>query len=403
MSGKTILFFFCSALLAATITAQQKHTSKPEGTGIVSGRVFCANTNTPARKASVVLVPADAVDGLGSDGNKGIDFGGNAVETLLDGSFTIPKVAPGVYYVMASAPGYISPLAPLFVPTAEPTNQNAGKKPVISAPRITVQANLPSTVTVGIDRGAAVSGTVLYDDGSPASDVDLQLLVRSKGKWISIPQIPGERASHIGSTDDQGHYRIAGLPPGEYVLDAELTLSTTTFTTDAQGRYVAMSNHIYVADVYSGGTTRTKDAVPFKLTAGDERPGEDIYIPLSKLHTVRGSLIAARDGHLLNGGKVSLLYTDDHSVAYDTNLSKDEETFTLNYVLEGDYILRVDAVSDVEYREVPVPGGFQPTRIESRTVHTYGAIEQPLHVAGEISDAVISVPEQSAQKTGLAQ
>ncbi len=35
-------------------------------------------------------------------------------------------------------------------------------------------------------------------------------------------------------------------------------------------------NRIYVADVYSGNTTRSKEAVPIKLTAGEERPGEEI-------------------------------------------------------------------------------------------------------------------------------
>ena len=306
MSVKTF-FFLCLITFGTAIPAQQKLTNRFEGTNVVSGRVFCIDTNAPARKASVVLVPVDAVEGLGPGRKKQVDFGGNAVETLLDGSFTIPNVPPGVYYVMASAPGYISPLAPLFVPSDDSVNQTEGKKPAISAPRITVQANLPTTVTVSIERGAAASGTVLYDDGSPASGLDLELLVRSQDKWIPIPPIPGERASHSGSTDDMGRYRIAGLPPGKYVLDAELTLSKTTFSADAQGRFVASMKRIYVADVYSGNTTRSKEAVSFKLTAGEERPGEDIDVPLSKLHTVRGTLVAARSGRLLNGGKISLL------------------------------------------------------------------------------------------------
>jgi hypothetical protein len=114
--------------------------------------------------------------------------------------------------------------------------------------------------------------------------------------------------------------------------------------------------------------------------------------------TLFAEVLSRRDGHLLNGGKISLLYTDDKSAAYDTKLSQDEEGFTLNYVLEGDCILRVDTASDVVYREVPVPGGIPPTRFESRVVRTYKSAEKPLHVAGEVSDIVISVPEQSTEK-----
>ncbi len=135
MSVKTF-FFLCLITFTIAIPAQQKLTNRSEGTTVVSGRVFCIDTNAPARKASVVLVPVDAVEGLGTGRKKQVDFGGNAVETLLDGSFTIPNVPPGVYYVMASAPGYISPLAPLFVPSDDSVNQVAGKKPAISAPRI---------------------------------------------------------------------------------------------------------------------------------------------------------------------------------------------------------------------------------------------------------------------------
>ena len=392
------MFILCVVGFATAVPAQQIDNA---GTGTVSGRVFCADTNGPARKASVVLVSADTAEALRAGENKHVEYGG---ETQLDGSFDIPNVPPGVYYVTASKAGYMSSLAPLYVSsTDESTVQPTGKKPVISAPRITVQANLSATGTVSIERGAAVSGSVIYDDGSPASGLDLELLVRSNDKWVPIPPIPGDRASHSGFTDDKGHYRIAGLPSGEYVLDAKLTISTNTFHTDAQGSVTASMSRTQVADIYSGGSTRRKHAVPFKLTAGEERPGEDIDIPLSKMHTVRGSLVAARDAHALNGGTVSLLYADDRSAAYNTKLWKDKEGFTLNYVLEGDYILRVDTASDVVYREVPVSGGVPLTRVESRVVRTYGSTEQPLHVSGEVSDIVISVPTQSVEKAGSTQ
>ncbi len=79
-----------------------------------------------------------------------------------------------------------------------------------------------------------------------------------------------------------------------------------------------------------------------------------------------------------------MLYTDDKSVAYDTKLSKEEDVFTFNYVLEGDYILRVDTAFGLEYREVPVPGGIPPIR-RNRVSPDLRDNEKPLHVGGEVA------------------
>ena len=45
--------------------------------------------------------------------------------------------------------------------------------------------------------------------------------------------------------------------------------------------------------IYSGDATRKSEAVPFKLGPGEERTGEDITIPLSKLHSISGVVTAA--------------------------------------------------------------------------------------------------------------
>jgi hypothetical protein len=81
-------------------------------TSTVSGRVYCADTNVPARMATVVLQPAEAVDAFSS--GKSVSTVAEGVQTLLDGSFFIPNVVPGTYYVIASLPGYVSPMAPFM-------------------------------------------------------------------------------------------------------------------------------------------------------------------------------------------------------------------------------------------------------------------------------------------------
>lgn len=391
-----------SLVCAAALSAQQK----PAAGATVSGHVYCADTNTPARMATVTLQPANYLDALAPGKEKHVTADGEAVQTLLDGSFVLHNVAPGTYYVVASQQGYISPLAQLYVPQSDHSapEGDATKKPRIAAPRITVQSNLPVAVNVTLQRGAAVSGTILYDDGSPASNIGLTVLVRHKDQWVSIPSSPIGNTSYRAGTDDLGNYRISGLPAGEYLFKGSLSLSQSTYRTDEHGGTSMSMHSVYSLDVYSGGKTRRKDATPFTVSPGEERRGEDLEIPLSKLHTVRGNLIAAHDGHVLNGGRVSLLYADDKSIAANAALSKDEDGFTFSFVPEGDYILHVDAASDNDYVEVPNrDGNWPPSTTTTRVLRSYGQTDQPIHVGGDVSGLTVSVPDPPPQRAQSAQ
>jgi hypothetical protein len=234
-----IVFWGC----AAALPAQKQHVDEAASTGTVSGRVFCADTNAPARMATVVLQPAEAVDAYTPEKQPATQSEG--VQTLLDGSFAVSHVAPGNYYVLASAPGYVSPLASMFLPSGDrqEPGEPIGKRIAKVVPRITVQANLPVTVNVSLERGAAVSGTVLYDDGSPSSGLGVQLLVHWKDQWIPFPSTPFERENHFAVTDDQGAYRISGLPAMEYVLEVDLNLTKSTFSSNGMGGSGASTQH----------------------------------------------------------------------------------------------------------------------------------------------------------------
>ena len=382
--------------VGAAVLGQEKRGEQPSGLTTVSGHVYRADTNAPARMANVVLQPVEIIDSMTSGGNKRMFSNGEAVQTLLDGSFLIPHVAPGTYYVIASQAGYVSHLASMSIrDDATPSAKEDGEKKVArTAPRITVQADVPVVINVTIERGAAVSGTVLYDDGSPANGVRLQLLIRRKGEWTNVPSTPLDVSNLYGETDDQGHYRISGLPAGEYLLEASLNIMKTTYKMDEHGATSMSMTSGDSLEVYTGGSTRRKDGTPFTVTAGEEKGGQDVEIPLSKLHTVRGSIEAAHDGHVLNGGLLSLLHADDKSKAGSAKVNKDDNTFSFSFVAEGDYILHVDEAADNEYREVPNKDmSWPPTRTETHTLQRYGPADLPVHVSGDMTGVVVSAPD----------
>lgn len=368
------LFVF-SVLLSASAALLAQGKTAPAG--IVTGHVLCGDNNAPARLASVMLEPADAIDGY-TAASKGVSAHLSGVQTAPDGSFVMTHVAPGTYYVFASLPGYVSPIATLDATADQLQKPDKALKEKIArvVPRVTVQSGAPAAIDVTLQRGAAVSGTVLYDDGSPAPGLPVQLLIHQKDKWVEprggpVPNAPS------ATTDDRGQFRINGLPAQEYLLAVQLHVAKTSYDVNPNG-FGFSSEGDYQIPVYSGSKLRTRDAAPFSIKLGEERTGEDVTVPLGKLHSVSGSLVAARDGHGLNGGQVRLLHADDRSELATTRLSKDDTGWTLSFVPEGDYILSISDGADVNYEEVAnQAGSVPPTHTVPHVVHIYAAVEQP--------------------------
>ncbi len=396
-----------SILLAISLAAAAQQPGKKPATTTVTGHVYLADTNTPARLATVMLEPAGALDNDHDPHPPKDSVAGlvhtSAVQTLLDGSFVIPKVAPGTYYVVAYKSGYLSPLSTVSKDALEHPTPEDHKRIAGILPRIVVEAGLPVSVDVRLERGAIISGTVLFDDGSPASGLSVHALVRRKdGKketWSPLRAMPFAFVADV-YTDDLGRYRLTGLESREYLVQVDLNLQHMEFES-APGSFQGSSSFGEVARLsfYSGSTARKLDAKPFKLNANEERSGEDITIPIAKLHTITGEIVATHDGHLLNQGLVKLLDPDDKSEIESSKVERADGKFHLLFVPEGNYILRIDNPADVTYEDVPNPPGSMPTSYEkTNMVRAYGTADQPLTVHDDIPNLTVYVPDKSTQQ-----
>lgn len=211
-----------------------------------------------------------------------------------------------------------------------------------------------------------------------------------------MPSTPLVMAADV-RTDDLGHYRIAGLEPRDYAVQVDLQLQDMDFgvTIGAVGKSAMHHSRGEIA-FFSGDTARKRDAKPFKLEAGEERTGEDITIPISKLHTISGELVAVHDGHVLTGGNLQLLDAEDKTEIETTRLDRADSRFHLFFIPEGSYILHIDNTADVTYEDVPnPPGTMPPTREEFHTLHRYGTLDQPLTVRDDIPALTLSVPDKT--------
>ncbi|MGA3035587.1 MAG: carboxypeptidase-like regulatory domain-containing protein [Terracidiphilus sp.] len=349
-------------------------------TGTVSGQVYCADTQHPARLAHVALVPLPLAVTSPSINKPHTPQQYNG-DTRSDGSFIVTHVPPGDYYVSVTYPGYLTPEYQFSADDLLQPSADARKRISEVVPVVTVGANRTASVSVDIHRGAAIFGTLRYDDGSPIPDAEIVPLRRnSSGSWTdSAPPASNNRLFENEGSDDLGHFRIQGLAPGEYTLK------------------LPRAYDMGLCAVYYGDVFLEKDAKSIKLTDGEEYPDADITIRLSKLHTVSGSLVNS-SGQPINSGKVTLYTAADNIEIDDAFVSEEDATFYIDLVPDGTYTLRVTDAKNVNsqiIRDLQNPNVIGD--IKRTTLATYADYQTPLEVTGDITGLTIAVPDKRVE------
>jgi len=378
--GVAVLGCVGSVALAQQVT--------PEATGTVVGHVYLADTGGPARLAQVALQPVAVKSDERPYVEKRNDPAFRFYRTGLDGSYRMLHVKPGAYYVVVKEPGYLSPFA-LFAnaqlshPTPDDQQKIAANLPVVS-----VIPNNTATMDIHLTRGASLSGTVRFDDGSPVPQTNVSVMQKNdKGKWQGLTFATG------GNTDDLGHFRITGLLEGNYLLEVGLAVSDEYVDSVLGQVRMASYSYGYLLAYYSGDTARLRDAKPIHLDGSQEMSGADITIPVSKLHVVTGQIVEAGSGRVINSGKVTLVYADEggEDVASAT-VEADEPVFRMPFVPEGSYTLKVSDAAEVSREEISNgPGVMPPFHTKETVVRKFGTAGQPLVVTGDVSGVNLAV------------
>lgn len=223
-------------LAFATSTAAQESANSTTAAGSITGHVTCSDTLRPARFAEVRAVPVPeagqlaaqlAAEQAGHDLRKSGQTLSVVSSTSVDGSFVLKGLPPGDYLILATLPGYLLPAAAY----AHPTKTEDLQALISQIPSVHVTSGETTDVTLSMKRGGVIAGHVRFDDGAPA--VRVQVAVESKTitndreseAWLGgVNVLPSQRDT---TTDDEGAFRIAGLPPGQYIVKAELHFGET--------------------------------------------------------------------------------------------------------------------------------------------------------------------------------
>jgi hypothetical protein len=406
---RRLVFVLSSAALVYSClpaTAQEQAAPKtaPSTTTSVSGRVICGDTGHPARFAAVLLIPEIPQPSHTSDyahvkneedlaklqakqaAQTRMGTGLSAISSI-DGSFEMPKVPAGTYYVAAELKGYLSPLSVLSTQERMTGGANALKKLQARAEKIVVQG-APVRVNLQLERGGSISGVIRYHDGSPAAGVKaIRMVLQEDGKWMVDgfnPLVPAT------TTDDRGYYRISGLAKGKYAVKTELPTDQSTSGL-GPGSFDMHDNIGDALVVYSGGVFREKEIKPIEVGEGKDVDGIDLVFPVDNLRVVSGRVTAKTDNHAVNAGWVNLNDAETKAMLRHTKIEEDG-SFKFNYVPEGPYELVTSRAGDMDKN---APGGVVQM-MNPQFLKKYQDANLPIEVKGDQTGLVVQVADKPA-------
>jgi protocatechuate 3,4-dioxygenase beta subunit len=212
-AGPLLALLGLSALVAA-----QPPPADPDanGTAVVRGRILTTN-GRPARRASVRMLPPTGGEP-------------RTVATDLDGRYEFTAVRAGDYRISAGKPGFVA---------LEYGQQRAFEHGKVVAVR---RGETLENIDITLAGSGAISGRVFDEHGDPLEAVNIRLMQLQFGanRRQLFPVIGvGARV-----TNDQGAYRVYGVPPGEYLIMAS--------TVDPRGQSNANVPRGYAATFYPG-------------------------------------------------------------------------------------------------------------------------------------------------------
>lgn len=259
-----LTFILPAAAAVASQGAQQteqqpKQTAGAVTTGRISGHVLRADTAQPLGKAVVTIWSAEQPRET------------LATRTDSSGNFDFRELAPGTYRLRAQRRGFVT--------------QVYGQRG--SGPGIAVRVGAgehKSGVNFALTPAGVITGTIFDEDYEPVEDVEvaaLRLRFQRGGKRTT-------QFVRTTRTNDLGQYRLAGLEPGFYLVQA---------AGREQGVFVGtQTDAVAYVPAFYGNAVTLEQALPVQVVAGRETPGVDISVRAAPTYTISGVVVDSSIG-----------------------------------------------------------------------------------------------------------
>ncbi|HKT69259.1 MAG TPA: carboxypeptidase-like regulatory domain-containing protein [Terriglobales bacterium] len=340
-----------SIALAAQATSPQPDQSQ-QSLCTVAGRVVTAAEGTPLKSVHVMLAAESPARG------EPRTYG---VTSDSSGAFVLKNVAPGRYRLIAERTGYVS----------QQYHSSDTQGGALLGLQSRQQVN---DILFRLVLAAVVTGRVTDEDEEPMAGIRIMALrhptEEEQEEEESFGSHQQDQLMPAGSarTDDRGQYRIFGLKPGEYYLQATESLQPPEDVPAAQDYFVREALGAEYAPVYYPGVLQRGQAETVLL-----RPGDEAQVDFS-LHHIRTVEISGRvlapDGKPVNA-IIALQDAGVENYFEGQNTNTDAEgKFELKGVPPGNYILMAyqQASDEVYYPSARQELTVGNDNIESLTV-----------------------------------
>jgi Carboxypeptidase regulatory-like domain len=292
--GTYRLLLVCLFLLSVS-SAQQTSAQQPEPARFkVEGTVVNSATGKPLPR---VLVQLSA----------------RSVLTGPEGEFSFDGVAAGRANITLMKPGYFGPgETPMSHTNPFDVGPDTGKIVLKLAPEV------------------VIAGHVTGQDEEPLEGASMQVLGfrEIEGRQVLMPVRGDVR------TDEDGNFRVAGLPSGRYYL----AVKAGNVTRRVLGAQTPKAPEAYPAIVYHPGTTDLAAA-----TAMDLAPGQKIdtqfSLSLSPAYKLAGKVVAAGEWKQINAPMI--IDSQDQVLFSPEQFDAGSGAFEFRAVPAGTYTIRV--------------------------------------------------------------
>jgi hypothetical protein len=297
--------FLLSLLFLLAAPAQQTAAQNPADLCTIRGVVVKAGTGEPLHQATVEAWSEDR------------DSESSAAEAQTDamGRFELKGLPPGRYTLLAHHTGFVEQQYGQRTPD--------GPGAIISLAR----GQTVPDITFQMIPAAVITGHVYDENDEPIMWARVQAMhyMYFRGQHRLV-------ASGTEQTNDLGEFRIFGLSPGQYIVQATAQINRPASAKSKQG----------YAPVYYPGVPDAGRATPITLQAGEVFPGADISLQSVKTVAVRGKILSAGCNNAAQGAMVFLqkVSADNLNLSADLRDTTDAQgAFRFPSVLPASYYL----------------------------------------------------------------
>ena len=240
----------------------------PRGTAVLRGQIVTADNGSPIRRAQVRVNAPEVREG-------------RLATTDAQGRFEIRELPAGRYTMTASKGGFVS-------------LQFGQRRPSESGTPIELgDGQTLDKITIALPRGSVLGGRITDEFGEPVANA-IVTAFRYAYAGGARRMVPAQGANGRDTTDDQGQFRLFGLPPGEYFISAMLRGGGPEVTDP-------MGDPSGYAATYYPGTTNIAEAQRVTLAVSQEQTGVHFGLIATRLVRVAGQVIMSNGAAATNG------------------------------------------------------------------------------------------------------